>query len=183
MRYSSSEGRDKRSLQGLRICLSFSRWIAARDASVGGERQPLVSRERNSIAMQRFAKSHVAPNSHDSSGSGVVQPRARTQAFAPAFVPRAATHTHVGARARGRCCLVHPDPAVSSRSPSLSLSLSQSFSPSLDFLPCKRASLGRPRPSLPLLLGITSVTASTSWRENINSLKANGLERLVSWAP
>jgi len=95
-----------------------------------------VSRERNSIAMQRFVKSHVVPNSHDSSGSGVggiVQPRARTQALAPAFatrerVPRAATHTHVGAR--GRCCLVHPDPAVSSRL-SFPLSLTHSLSPSL----------------------------------------------------
>lgn len=105
-------------------------YCAARDASVEGEGRPLslslVSRGRNSIAMQRFAKSHVAPNSHDSSGSGVggiAQPRARTQTFAPAFVPRAATHTHVGAR--GRCCLVHPEIQRSPPSlpPSLLLSL------------------------------------------------------------
>lgn len=132
-----------------------------------------MSRERNSIALQRFAKSHVAPNSHDSSGLRCrwhrATTRARTQAFvAPAFVPRAATHTHVGAR--GRCCLVHPDPAVpSSLLPSLALSLF--FSESSDFLPYRQASLGRPRPSLPLPLGSTSLTAPTSGRENINSLK------------
>lgn len=132
-----------------------------------------MSRERNSIAMQRFAKSHVAPNSHDSPGSGVggiVQPRARTQALAPAFVQRAATHTHVGAR--GRCCLVHPDPAVSSSLlPVPSLSLSPFFFSESRLPPVQASQLGRPRPSLPLLLGSTSVTASTSWRENINSLK------------
>lgn len=46
---------------------------------------------------------------------------AHNRPLAPAFVPRVATHTHVGAR--GRCCLVHPDPAISSSllpAPSLS---------------------------------------------------------------
>lgn len=111
-----------------------------------------MSRGRTSCALQQNPTLFLSYGEPDPVS---VQRRARACARTCILAPGVRRVTiHVGAvrarartQTRGRCCLVPARSVV--------FSLSFFLSSGHDFLPCRRASHGRPRPSLPLLSGNT----------------------------